>query len=74
MAEGEGVFLDIFPAEWGSDPDFCIYIRELSGYPLSTLKKEPLRLTEAREVNKKQTQGKELNNPHFVYIFLRVDY
>ena len=55
MAETEGgVFSDIFPAEWAADPDFCIYLSELSGYPLSTLKKEPERLAEARENNQKQ--------------------
>ena len=47
MADSEGVFADIFPAEWAADPDFCVYLSELSGYPLTTLKKEPERLQES---------------------------
>ena len=47
MADSEGVFADIFPAEWAADPDFCVYLSELSGYPLTTLKKEPERLQDS---------------------------
>ena len=60
--DSEGVFTDIFPAEWAADSDFCEYLQELSGYPLATLKKEPERLAEAREENQIQTQELAFKN------------
>ena len=60
--DSEGVFTDIFPAEWAADSDFCEYLQELSGYPLATLKKEPERLAEAREENQMQTQELAFKN------------
>ena len=36
--EFSGMFIDIFPAEWAADPDFCKYLTQLRKVSIDLLK------------------------------------